>query len=189
MEKLDYTVVKDPHPVLRQKSKEVPFPLSAEDEKIINFLHNYLVITSDDKVAEEMGVKPGVGLACNQLGIAKRMLAIYIEYRDEEGNVAQVTQFSFINPKIISKSVRPAYLKGGEGCLSVEGDHPGYVVRSSFITVQGYDYLTKTTVQVKFRGYEAIVIQHELDHLDGILFYDRINKKDPWLDIEGAQVI
>lgn len=186
MDKLPFKVVVDPHPALRTKSKPVPFPLSAENEKIIDFLHNYLVLTSDEKKAAELGVKPGVGLACNQLGIAKRMLAIYIEYKDEENKTTGVTQFSFVNPKVISKAIRPAYLLNGEGCLSVPTDRPGIVPRAAFITVEGYDYLTKQTVRVKFRGYEALVVQHELDHIDGVLYYDRIDKKDPWKHIEGA---
>ena len=55
--------------------------------------------------------------------------------------------------------------------------------------VQAYDYLTKQNVKIKFRGYEAIVVQHELDHLEGILYFDHINKKKPFEELEGATLL
>ena len=186
MGKLAYEIIKDGNPILRKKSVDVQMPLSAEDEKIINFLHDYLVISCDDEKAKEYDARPGVGLAAPQVGFNRRMLAIYIPYPDETGKTKSITQFSFVNPKLISSAIRPAYLVGGEGCLSIDDAHPGHVIRSSLIVVKGYDYLTKQYVQVKFRGYEAIVVQHELDHLEGILYYDRIDKKDPEKKIPGA---
>ena len=79
-----------------------------------------------------------------------------------------------------------AYLAGGEGCLSVEKEHEGYIYRKFFVTIEGYDYLTKSHIRKKFRGYPAIVVQHEMDHFDGKLFYDHINKKDPFKVKENA---
>jgi peptide deformylase len=116
----------------------------------------------------------------------KRICAIRIEYFKEDETLDYVTEFAFINPKIVAHAQRMSYLLAGEGCLSVDGEHQGYVPRYAFVTVRGYDAITRQYLEVKFRGYDAIVIQHEIDHLDGILFYDRINKQDPFKKIEGA---
>ena len=60
------------------------------------------------------------------------------------------------------------------------GEHPGYVLRDYKITVKAIEARTKEEIIFKAVGYEAIVLQHEIDHLNGILFYDRIDKKDPF---------
>ncbi|MCK9198431.1 MAG: peptide deformylase [Bacilli bacterium] len=179
-------IVTDSDPKIRKKSIDVEFPLSKEDEDAIKYLYDYLVFADDDNNVEKFGVKPGVGLAAPQIGVNKRMFAIYVPYFDEQGNISSITAHAFINPKIINSSIRQAYLLNGEGCLSVEEDHEGYVPRASIVTIKAYDYLLKTEVVVKFRGYEAIIAQHEYDHLEGILYYDRINKKDPFFRIQGA---
>ncbi|MCX5775936.1 MAG: peptide deformylase, partial [Firmicutes bacterium] len=91
-----------------------------------------------------------------------------------------------VNPRIIASSVKKAYLSGGEGCLSVDGDHPGYIYRSNKVTIKAFDVLQEKDIEIVAHGYEAIVLQHEIDHLDGILFYDRINKLDPLKKDENA---
>ncbi len=83
----------------------------------------------------------------------------------------------------------PAYLESGEGCLSVENEHQGYVVRNARVTIRAFDLVQNQDVEIRARGYIAIVLQHELDHMDGILFYDHINKKEPNKPIEGALVL
>ena len=93
------------------------------------------------------------------------------------------------NPKIVSSSVQKAYLESGEGCLSVEEDHDGYVVRSARVTVQGFDLVTGQDITIRARGYLAIVLQHELDHFKGILFYDHINPEDPYPEVPNSIVI
>lgn len=186
MEQLAYQIIKDSDPLLRKKSSDVRVPLDAEDAEIAQFLHDYLVLTSDEKKAEELGARPGVGLAAPQIGQLKRIIAIYIPYTDKEGKITSITQFLLVNPKVLERSIRPAYLVSGEGCLSVDEPHPGHVIRSAFITIKAYDFLTKQYVKIKFRGYESIVVQHELDHLEGILFYDRIDQNNPDKTLEGA---
>ena len=94
-----------------------------------------------------------------------------------------------VNPRIVSSSVQKAYLHSGEGCLSVVNQHDGYVVRSARITVKAFDLCTNKDITIRARGYLAIVLQHEIDHFSGILFYDHINKKDPFKEVEGALVI
>jgi peptide deformylase len=92
------------------------------------------------------------------------------------------------NPKIVAHSVQDAALADGEGCLSVDREVPGYVVRHARVTV---DYFDKDGQKhrIKLKGYNAIVVQHEIDHINGIMFYDRINEKDPFAVKDGMLVI
>ena len=81
-----------------------------------------------------------------------------------------------------------AYIDAGEGCLSVDEEHPGHVIRHFKITVEAFDAKSHQNIVITARGYDAIVLQHEIDHLDGILFYDRIDKVHPDKTIPGAYV-
>ena len=85
-----------------------------------------------------------------------------------------------INPKIVSESVKQAYIAYGEGCLSVDKEHNGYVYRPYKVKVQAYDLLKEKNVEYVFTGFGSMCVQHEIDHLKGILFYDHIDKKDPF---------
>ncbi|OCN05191.1 peptide deformylase [Erysipelotrichaceae bacterium MTC7] len=165
-------IVLDSDPRIREISEEVSFPLSKEDEELIQALYQYVEESTDEEKIEKEGFKPSVGLAAIQVGKKKRMLAIVL--RDENDEITD--QYALINPKLISHSQQDSYLANGEGCLSVEIPHEGIVPRHARITVQAYDYLQKKDVRIRARGYVAIVMQHEMDHLDGILFYDRIKE-------------
>ena len=88
--------------------------------------------------------------------------------------------------KIILESIQEVYLSGGEGCLSVDEMHEGYVYRHNKIQVKAFNAITMKEEIITARGYEAIVLQHEIDHLSGVLYYDHINKKDPFFVKEGA---
>jgi peptide deformylase len=182
-------IIKDPDPRLRKKSVDVTFPLSEKDQEIIQYLYDYLIFSSNKENQEKYNLTPGVGLAAPQIGVNKNMFALYIIEEDEEGKIVNTISYAFINPKIVAESTKKAYLLGGEGCLSVNEAYSGYVPRASIVQIEGYDFLTKKQVSVKFRGYEAIVFQHELDHLNGVLYYDRINKAEPFKKIEDAQEI
>ena len=120
-------------------------------------------------------MRPAVGIAAIQLGIPKKMLAVVVP--DEEGNSQE---FALANARIVSESVQLSYLKNGEGCLSVEKEHQGLVPRHARITVKAYDLLQNKEITIKASDYLAIVLQHEIDHFSGTLFYDRINQNDPW---------
>jgi peptide deformylase len=182
-------IIKDPDERLRKKSVDVTFPLSAKDEEIIQYLYDYLIFSNVKENQEKYNITAGVGLAAPQIGINKNMFALYITREDEEGKIVSTTAYAFINPRIIAETARRAYLLGGEGCLSIEAQYQGYVPRSAIVQIEGYDYLTKQQVAIKLRGYEAIVFQHEFDHLNGVLFYDRINKTEPFKKIDDAQEI
>lgn len=174
-------IVKDTNPKLRETCDEVSLPLSEEEGKTLEEMLDYLKKSQDEEFLKtHPSVRSGVGLAAPQIGIKKRMLAVYIDYQD--GPLA----YLLVNPKIIASSVRQCYLAGGEGCLSVDTPHPGKVYRAYKITVKAYDYLAKKERKIVARGYEAIVLQHEIDHLDGILFYDHIGKSEPGIDYSDA---
>lgn len=179
-------VVKDTQRRIRQKSTKVNVPLSSEDKATLMDLLTYVRNSQDGELAQELNLRPAVGIAAIQIGIPKKMIAIVLpDDEDEEKDI----EYALANPRIVSESVQRAYLKNGEGCLSVEDEHQGIVPRSARITVKGYDLLQDKDITIKASGYQAIVIQHELDHFNGVLFYDHINPEDPWKAIPQAQVI
>ena len=182
-------IVDDRNEKIKEISKEVPMPISDEDRQIVLEMYQFLVNSQDPEISEKYDLRPGVGIAAIQLGIPKRMCAIYVCDYDEDGNIAKTTSYGLVNPKIISYTEKQSYLKDGEGCLSVNDDVQGYVPRHAKVTVEGYDILTDQTVTIVARGFLSICLQHELDHFDGILFYDRINKETPLAPIPNAMVI
>lgn len=182
-------IIDDKNPLIREISEPVEMPLSDQDRQIVMEMFEYLRNSQDEKKSEALDLRPGVGLAAIQLGIKKRMCAILIYDFDDDGHITHETAYALINPKIVSHSERLAYLKDGEGCLSVNEDHEGYVPRYAKVTIKAYDALTDQDVQIVARGYEAIVYQHELDHFDGRIFYDHINTQNPFAPIPNAMEI
>ncbi|HZG31497.1 MAG TPA: peptide deformylase [Ensifer sp.] len=143
-----------PDPVLRQVSK----PLETVDARVLKLA---------DDMLETMYDAPGIGLAAIQVGEPLRLLVIDVA-KEEEGRKPQV----FINPEIIASSdTRSTY---EEGCLSI----PGYyaeVERPAEITVNYIDRDGKQQ-QLAAEGLLATCLQHEIDHLDGVLFIDHISR-------------
>ena len=176
-------IVREGHPALREKSVEVDLPPTDEElamaKKMLEFLKN----SQDDETAERCNLRPGVGLAAPQLGINKRIMTVHFEDANET-----LYSYAIFNPKIISHSVEKAYLEGGEGCLSVDRPVEGYVPRHARITVRGID-LEGNPLKLRLRNYAAIVFQHEIDHLDGIMFYDHIDEKNPFFIPDNAKAI
>ncbi len=181
-------ITKDSIPSLREKSKEVPVPLSKEHKALLDEMLHYLHLSQDEKYREKHPeVREGVGLAAPQVGHNLRMLVI--SYPTRQGDDIIQTEYQLVNPKIVSESVRKCYLDGGEGCLSVDNPHPGKVYRHFKIVVEAFDALSDAFISITARGFDAVVLQHEIDHLDGILFYDRIDKLNPNKEIPGAVAI
>lgn len=176
-------IVREDHPILRKVADEVSLPPSNEDKNTLKEMREYLVNSQDPELSVKYNLRPGVGLAAPQINISKRMFAIYLE--DNE----KLYDYALINPKIISHSVEKAYLTSGEGCLSVDRNVPGYVHRYARITITGYDVNTEQDVKLRLKGLPAIVFQHELDHLNGVMFYDHINPENPFQVEEGAKPI
>ena len=176
-------IVKDNNAIMRQKSLPVPLPLSAEDKKTLDDMLEYLKLSQDEEYATKHNIRAGVGIAAIQIGLLKRMFCIY--YEKEEG----VVQYQLVNPKIIEYSVKKCALANGEGCLSVDGEHPGLSHRYYKIKMAAFDALTNQDVVITARGYDAIVLQHEYDHLDGKFFYDRIDKNNPNQQLANEELI
>ncbi len=176
-------IVRDGHPALRKVAEEVPMPPSQEDKAILESLIEFVKNSQDPEIAEKHGLRPGIGLAAPQINVSKRMIAVHVT--DEKDNLIS---YALFNPKIISHSVERTYLAAGEGCLSVDESIPGYVPRYARVTVKGVD-LSGNEVKLRLKGLPAIVFQHEIDHLNGIMFYDHINKQDPYADIPDASPV
>ena len=181
-------IVKVGNDVLRVKCEDVSLPLDSETKQVLKDMHEYLVHGYDDEYVKTHDINPGVGLASPQIGLPKRMLAI-LAY-DEKG---VMHDYLMINPKVLSYSVDMTYLESGEGCLSVPEAHKGYIHRHRKIKVQTYLYDPKTdkvTLEtLQFKGYISIVFQHEFDHLNGVLFFDHINKEDPFYIPENSKPV
>ena len=173
-------IIRDGHPTLREVAEEVILPASEEDKEILKSLLDYVINSQNPETAEKYGLRPGIGLAAPQINVSKRMIAVHLH--DEKG---VLHSYALFNPKIKSHSVEQAYLTSGEGCLSVDENIPGFVPRYARVTVQGTT-LEGKEVKLRLKGLLAIVFQHEIDHLNGVMFYDHINKNDPFAQIEGA---
>lgn len=176
-------IVREGHPSLRNVAKDVRIPPDDKEIELLGKMLQFLKNSQDEKIAAECKLRSGVGLAAPQLGIEKRIIAVHFE--DIKGK-----QYSYglFNPKIISHSVEKAYLTAGEGCLSVDRNVEGYVQRHARITVKAID-VNGNDLKLRLRGFAAIVFQHEIDHLNGIMFYDHINQKTPLIVPENAKPI
>lgn len=185
-------IIREGNPTLRAVAEDVTFPLSDQEiilgEKMMQFLHH----SQDPVMAEKLGLRGGVGLAAPQLDISKRIIAVLVPNpEDADGNPpkeAYSLQEVMYNPKVVAHSVQDAALGDGEGCLSVDRNVPGYVVRHARVTVE---YFTKDgeKKRIKLKGYNSIVVQHEIDHTNGIMFYDRINPNNPFEIKEGLLIL
>lgn len=174
MELPKITILDEKNKILREKSIDATFPISAEDRKLAEDTITYLKMSQDEKIAEKYNLRAGMGMAFVQLGKLKRIFVVANEL--ENGTFEEYT---IINPKILSKSEELIYVGEGEGCLSVNREVEGIVPRHARITLEYYDYEgNKKTMRA--REDLAIAFQHEIDHLDGILFVDRIDKKNPY---------
>jgi|SRR5579884_2092737 len=113
----------------------------------------------------------GVGLAAPQIGVMRRLIVVHLPAGYEEEGASE-QNLTLVNPEIVRSQGRAV---AAEGCLSIPG-WVGDVPRFETVTVKGLD-LDNKNVRIKARGYLARVLQHEIDHLDGILFVDRVEDK------------
>jgi len=167
-------ILDESNKILRKTSLEVTFPLDKETKKLITDALTYLEMSQIDEYASKYNLRPGMGLSFVQIGILKRIFVI-----SEEIDDGKFKRYVVINPKIISKSEELIYVGEGEGCLSINREVEGIVPRCARITVEAYDENgEKFTIRV--REDIAVAFQHEIDHLNGILFIDHIDKKNPY---------
>ena len=147
-------ILTEPNKILREKSSLV--------EKVDEDLQRLM-----DDMLETMYAAPGIGLAAIQVGIPKRVIVLDIASKDSPRN-----PMFFINPEIIEKSEN--YLTYEEGCLSVPGQF-AEIDRPDKCHIKYLDYCGLPK-EIKAEGMLATCIQHEIDHLDGILFIDYLSK-------------
>ena len=147
-------IIIEPDPILREKSS----PL----EKVDNELRKLM-----DDMLETMYSAPGIGLAAVQVGILKRLIVIDISKEDEKKN-----PIFFVNPEIIYQSDKTSTYE--EGCLSLPGFY-AEVERPTECHINYLDYNGKRK-KLEADGLLATCIQHEVDHLNGVLFIDHISK-------------
>lgn len=159
-------IVKDPDPILRKKAVK----LRAADPGIRKLAED---------MWETMMDAPGVGLAAPQIGKSIRLITVHVPADEEDGT--EEAGFVLLNPEIIKSAGEQV---GAEGCLSMPGI-AGNVKRAWNVTVKAMD-LDNKPIRIKADGYLAVVLQHEIDHLDGVLFTDHIQnpKEDLWLTEE-----
>lgn len=155
-------------PILREVAKKVNLPLSTEDRKTMDLMLQFLKNSQDPEIGPKYDLRPGVGIAAPQIGMSKRMFAVHCE--DDDGK--QVSM-GVINPVLVKHSESTIFIPGGEGCLSVDRVVEGIVPRYEKITVQAFN-VDGEEMELNLSGFVSIVFQHEMDHLDGIMFYDRI---------------
>ena len=159
---------------LRAENVDVKFPLPEETKKLINDMLEHLYYSQIEEYSKKYDLRPGMGLAAPQLGVNQRFFVVCHE--ETENNFKN---YILINPKMISHSEELIYASEGEGCLSVNRDVPGIVPRYARVTFTGYD-LDGNPIKYRAREELSIAFQHEMDHLNGILFVDHIDPLDPY---------
>lgn len=167
-------IVREGNEILHQPTQEVMIPISEEVKGTLTCMMNFLKNSQDPKISKKYKLRAGVGLSANQIGLDLRMFVAF--FTDEKG---KEHEYTLMNPRIISHSVSMIYLPPSEGCLSVDRDIEGFVPRYERIKVKGFN-LKGEEIELKLKGFSSIVIQHEIDHLNGIMFYERINKESPY---------
>ena len=147
-------IIIEPHPILRKKSQKL--------EKVDDELRKLM-----DDMLETMYEAPGIGLAAVQIGILKQIIVIDVSKDNQKKN-----PLFLVNPKITFKSVSKSVYE--EGCLSLPG-HFAEIERPSECHVDFIDYNGKENT-LKAEGILSTCIQHEVDHLNGVLFIDYLSK-------------
>ena len=158
-------ILTEPNQILREKSLFVEIV----DNDIQKLMYD---------MVETMYAAPGIGLAAIQVGVPKRVIVLDIGWRnksestDDEKQVAKKNPIYFVNPEIITKSTNNSTYE--EGCLSVPGQF-AEIDRPDKCHVKYLDYHGQPK-EIKTEGMLATCIQHEIDHLEGILFIDYLSK-------------
>ena len=174
-------IVTLPEPVLRRKARMV-----TTFDKNLQFLI--------DDMIETMRAAPGVGLAAPQVGLSERLVVVEYAEEDEETSDEAVSErktkpkklFVLINPEIVKVSEET--LLGVEGCLSIP-NLVGEVERHAVVQVRALNRHGKPT-KIKAKGWLARIFQHEIDHLNGVLFPERATRVwQPPQDVEPEQEV
>jgi peptide deformylase len=167
-------IVTLPEPVLRRKA-----------HAIHKFDKNLQALIDD--MVETMREAPGVGLAAPQVGLSERLIVVEYFEREEDEEVEDAPKkvWAVINPEIVKTSEEK--LLGVEGCLSIP-NMVGEVERHAVIQVKGLNRHGKP-MKIKAEGWLARIFQHEIDHLNGVLFTDRATRVWQPTDVEPEQEV
>jgi peptide deformylase len=156
-------IIRPDNPVLRRKARAVDNPNTPATQQLI-----------DDMIAT-MRAAPGVGLAAPQVAVGRRIAVIeYGEMPEDAPDDFEPDKklYVIVNPEIVARSEE--LVEGAEGCLSLPG-YAGNVMRHQAITVKALNRKGKP-IKIKAHDWLARIFQHEIDHLDGVLFIDRASK-------------
>ena len=157
-----HTVITSENPILRQKAKKV-HRFDPSMQKLV-----------EDMFAT-MHVSPGVGLAAPQIALSIRLFVAEFEDR----------KVAMFNPEIIKAEGEEL---GTEGCLSIPGYVGDNIRRATSVVVKGQDVRGKP-IRVRAEGWFARVLQHEIDHLDGILFLDRLDRPEDLREVQEGELV
>ena len=155
-----HNVITSENPILRQKAKKV----HRFDPSISKLIEDMF---------ETMHVAHGVGLAAPQIAISVRIFVAEFEDR----------KIAIVNPEIIKAEGED---RGTEGCLSIPGYVGDNIRRATSVVVKGQDARGKV-IRVRAEGWLARILQHEIDHLDGILFLDRLDSPEDLREVTEAE--
>jgi peptide deformylase len=156
-----HKVITSENPILRQKGKKIHH-FDASIPKLI------------DDMFETMHAARGVGLAAPQIGLSLRILVA--EFEDQKA--------ALVNPEIVKAEGEEL---GTEGCLSIPGYVGDNIRRATKVTVKAQDARGKP-IKVRAEGWFARILQHEIDHLDGILFLDRLDRPEDLREVQEGEL-
>lgn len=174
-------ILTDDHPKLHQKSALVD-ELTDNDWEIINKMICYIDACYNNE-HKKYKIRPGIAIAAPQMGLNKQVIYVHFNENDVE------YRYLLVNPKIISFSNMYSFVEDGEGCLSVPKDVQCNIPRNYKIVVEAFDLLTGQVIRITAKDLLSVCLQHEIDHLHGILYIDRVNKENPsYIDKEWIKI-
>lgn len=171
-------IIIEGHPTLTKKAQDINLPLSFNHKKLAKDLLGYVKNSIDPEMIEKYDLRPSVGIAAPQVNESIRMFAVHVyDFNDI------LHEHILINPimEVLDDSI--IYLPGGEGCLSIERETIGLTPRYNKIKITAHRYDPYgdivAPVELYLEGYIGIIFQHEYDHLEGVLFTEKLYDELP----------
>lgn len=171
-------IIREGHPTLTKRAKEVVLPLTNNDKKLLKDMVEFVRNSQDPEIAERYDLRPAVGIAAPQLNVSKRYFVVSFPGFD-----GILYEYLLINPELTVLDDSKIYIPGGEGCLSVDRETCGVTPRYNKILIKAYNYNPSADIvvpiELELSGYEGIVFQHEYDHLEGVMFTEKLYPELP----------
>lgn len=175
-------ILDDTNVALRTKCQPVVLPLDEKDQMLVDRMVAFIDACANG-VSEKYKINEGIAIAAPQVGCNKCIIYTNFKYKDK------AYKYLLANPKIVKHSLQKCCLESGEGCLSVKTKHEGRVIRWYHVVVEAYDLAANKPITLELSGLPAVCLQHEIDHLNGVLFYDHIKKENLFLENEDLIMI